>query len=109
MVGIGCADKPLDNAFQGEFPTSKGNRIITEYCQSCHIHKDFESEPHVQDIRIEYRRTYFRGTQECRSCHFLENDWVHNNVNRNTRFPRDANRGVYRKFEKEEMKRKKKG
>jgi hypothetical protein len=109
MMGIGCADRQIDNAFEGEFDTVKGNKIITEYCQSCHIHKNFDPDSHIPEAQEKYRRPYFRRTSQCRSCHYVKRDWVHNKIERNTRFPRDANRGKYRKFEKKEMSRYKKG
>lgn len=84
---VACANVELEQAFEGEFPTEKNNNVIIGYCQSCHIHKDFDSEEHVARVRENYNRTYFRKASECRTCHYLEKDWVHNNFKRKTRMP----------------------
>ena len=96
----GCAERPLENAFKGEYSTAKNNKVINEYCKSCHIHKNFDPESHVQSVRSDYKRTYFRNAKECRACHYLEKDWVTNSYNRKTRSPLHANRGAFRDFER---------
>ncbi|NIQ01322.1 MAG: hypothetical protein GWM98_13735, partial [Nitrospinaceae bacterium] len=72
LVAGGCADRAIEHAFDGDFPPLKSNKVINEYCESCHIHKDFEAEPHMADMREKYRRPYFHQAQECRACHFIE-------------------------------------
>jgi len=105
----GCSDLSLENAFDGDFSAQKNNEVIGNYCQSCHIHKDFEAESHMEARRVEYKRKYFRKAVECRSCHYLEKEWVRNHYLRKTRSPDDANRGLYRSFEKKELKEMSKG
>jgi hypothetical protein len=109
LVVSGCSDLSLENAFDGDYSVQKNNEVIGNYCQSCHIHKDFEAEAHMEARRVEYKRTYFRKAVECRSCHYLEKGWVRNHYLRKTRSPDDANRGLYRKFERKELKEMSKG
>ena len=104
----GCANVEVEQAFKGEFRAGKANKIIGEYCQSCHIHKDFDPSLHVSNVFSLYKRPVFRKARECRSCHYIEKDWMHNQHERKTRMPDDANRGKFRKFEKKEMSRRSK-
>ena len=107
-IMAGCADLEVEKAFKGDFRPGKANKVIGDYCQSCHIHKDFDPPLHVSKIRSFYKRTVFRKARECRSCHYIEKDWMNNQHQRKTRMPEDANRGKFKKFEKKEMKRLKK-
>ena len=100
FLETGCSQLELARAFQGEFNSERNNKVIGEYCTSCHIHKEFDSEQHVTEVRPEYRRRLFRITTECRTCHYLEKHWVYNRVLRKTRRPQEANQGVFREFEK---------
>jgi len=99
----GCTPMELDKAFRGNLPPGKANKIIGNYCQSCHIHKDFDPLLHVTSVRKLYKRRVFRKSRECRSCHYIEKDWMHNQHERKTRMPGDANRGKFKKFEKKEI------
>ena len=108
ILGTGCSDLELGRAFKGEFNSQKNNKVIGEYCTSCHIHKEFDSAEHVAEVRLEYKRKLFRTTAECRICHYLEQQWVHNEVLRKTRRPQEANRGHFIEFEKENIKNRKK-
>ena len=101
LLGTGCSKLEIVRAFQGEFNSQKNNKVIGEYCTSCHIHREFDSKQHVAKVRLEYRRRLFITTTECRACHYLEKQWVHDGVLRKTRRPREANRGDFREFEKE--------
>ncbi len=109
IFGAGCSNLELDRAFEGEFPASKNNKVIVGYCLSCHIHKEFDSEKHLVDARLDYKSRFFRTARECRACHYIEKEWLHNKVFRKTRRPKDANRGVFRSFERKEMKHRKRG
>ncbi len=100
LSGAGCTDKLVENAFHGDYSADKNNKIINEYCKSCHIHKNFEAEEHIVSVRDAYRRPFFKRTRQCRSCHYIEKDWVRNRYDRKTRYPEKANRGAYRRFEK---------
>ena len=101
----GCSNLKVEQAFNGEFRPGKANKIIGEYCQSCHIHKGFDPPLHVLKVRSLYKSRVFIKARECRSCHYIEKDWMHNQHERKTRMPDDANRGKFRKFEKKEMSR----
>ena len=87
ILASGCADRRLDNAFDGDFTADKNNKVITDYCQSCHIHKDFDPEPHFEDSGKKYRGASFRKTRQCRSCHYIKRDWLYNSISQHTRFP----------------------
>jgi len=87
MLTSACADRNLDNAFDGEFTADKNNKVITDYCQSCHIHKDFDPVPHIEEIRKQYRRVSYRKTRQCRACHYIKRDWAYNTISQHTRFP----------------------
>ena len=104
IIGIGCSKWEVVRAFDGEFNSHKNNKVIGQYCTSCHIHKGFDSEQHVAEVSSGYKRRLFRTTTECRICHYLEKQWVHSGVLRKTRRSAGANRGDYRKFEKKHMK-----
>ena len=105
---LGCAHPDIERAFKGDLRAGKANKVIWEYCQCCHIHKDFDPPLHVSNVRSLYKRPVFRKARECRSCHYLEKNWMYNQHGRKTRMPADANRGKFRKFEKKEMSRLKK-
>ena len=99
----GCAPMEVEKAFRGDLPPGKANKVIGNYCQSCHIHKGFDPLLHVSNVRSLYKRRVFRKSRECRSCHYLEKNWIHNQHKRKTRMPDDANRGKFKKFEKKEI------
>jgi nitrate/TMAO reductase-like tetraheme cytochrome c subunit len=105
----GCANQEVEKAFKGDLRPGKANGIIGEYCQSCHIHKDFDPPLHVSKVRNLYRSPAFKKARECRSCHYIEKNWMHNERERRTRMPEDANRGKFKKFEEKELSRKQKG
>ena len=109
IFGVGCSDLDLQRAFEGEFSSSKNNKVIDGYCIGCHIHRELDSKKHLVEVRLDYKSRFFRTARECRACHYIEKKWLHNNVLRKTRRPKDANRGVFRAFEKKEMKHRKRG
>jgi hypothetical protein len=108
-VFSGCSNMGVEKAFRGDLTPRKANMIIGEYCESCHIHKDFDPPLHVSKVRNLYRRPVFKKARECRSCHYIEKNWTYNQHERKTRMPEDANRGKFKKFEKKEMSKKSKG
>ncbi len=101
----GCTHLEVEQAFKGELRPGKANKVIGEYCQSCHIHQDFDPPLHVSSVRGLYKRPVFRKARECRSCHYIEKRWMYNQHKRKTRMPADANRGKFIKFEKKEISR----
>ena len=101
----GCTHLEVEQAFKGNFRPGKANKVIGEYCQSCHIHQDFDPLLHVAKVRGFYKSHVFRKARECRSCHYIEKLWMYNQHKRKTRMPADANKGKFRKFEKKEISR----
>ena len=99
----GCSHMEVEKAFRGDLHPGKANKVIGNYCQSCHIHKNFDPLLHVTNVRSLYKRRVFRKARECRSCHYIERAWMHNQHERKTRMPDDANRGKFKKFEKKEI------
>ncbi|MGP0567203.1 hypothetical protein ACTRW9_04845 [Nitrospina sp. 32_T5] len=101
LAGAGCYAMQVERAFEGEFASFENNRIINEYCMSCHLHRDFNSSSHVEEVSLSYQRKVFRYATECRVCHYLEKHWYLNDFLRKTRRPKEANKGVYTAFERE--------
>ena len=102
----GCTNVEVEKAFNGDLRPGKANKIIGEYCQSCHIHKDFDPPLHVSKVRNLYNRPAFKRARECRSCHYIEKNWMNNQHERKTRMPEDVNREKFNKFEKKKLRRK---
>lgn len=100
----GCAVPLVEKAFAGKLTPRKNNKIINEYCQSCHIHKDFDPGLHVFEVRKSYRRSVYKKATECRVCHFVETSWARSSLQRKTRYPYDVDRGIFREFEQNELK-----
>ncbi len=69
-----CHPKPLDDALRGNLAADEGNRVITEYCQSCHIHRDFDPQRHVERAQSLYDRPPYVSTHECQLCHVARKD-----------------------------------
>lgn len=69
---IGCGAVPLEKAFHGEFSEVENNRVIYDYCQSCHIHKVLIPIVHVTEKNQYYQTEKFRKTNQCRTCHYIE-------------------------------------
>ncbi len=108
VVMSGCAERRIEDAFDGKFSAAKNNNIINDYCKSCHIHKNFDPAQHVRTIRADYERPYFKRARQCKACHYIEKNWVTNNYHRKTRNPNQANKGSYKAFEHAEIKKMKK-
>ncbi len=101
---VGCYTLKVEEAFKGKFPSHENNKIIHDYCMSCHIHKDFVSSIHVEEMSLDYKRKVFRYATECRVCHFVEKRWYLSDYFRKTRRPPEANQGRYEKFELDYLK-----
>ncbi len=96
---VGCFNWSVENAFDGDFSETKNNRLINQYCQNCHIHKDFAPAPHIQAVSQKYKSRFFRSATACRSCHYIEKGFTDREFARKTRYPAAANKGYYRNFE----------
>jgi hypothetical protein len=109
VFSSGCTNADIEKAFNGDLRPGQANKVIGEYCQSCHIHKDFEPPLHVSKVRNLYNRPAFKRARECRSCHYIEKNWMHNQHQRKTRMPEDVNRKNFNKFEKKKLSKKRRG
>ena len=96
----GCTSRDVEKAFKGDLRPGKANKVIGEYCQSCHIHKDFDPPLHVSRVRNLYHHPVFKNARECRACHYIEKNWMHNQHERKTLMPEDENRKKLKKPEK---------
>lgn len=69
-----CQPRPLDEALRGRLALAEGNRVITEYCQSCHIHRAFDPLRHTERVQTLYDRPPYTDTVECQVCHVARRD-----------------------------------
>jgi hypothetical protein len=51
-----CQPRPLEEALQGRPSPEESNIIITEYCQTCHIHRAFDPADHTERVKALYDR-----------------------------------------------------
>jgi len=98
-VSVGCYTQKIEEAFDEDFVAADSNKIINDYCRSCHIHRDFDSTSHAEEKVLLYKRKVFRYATECRTCHYLEKQFSLNDFTRKTRRPKDANQGKFKEFE----------
>jgi len=98
-ISLGCYTQQIEKAFDDDVSAGDSNRTINDYCRSCHIHRNFSSAGHVEEMSILYKRKVFRYATECRTCHYLEKKFTLNDFTRKTRRPQEANRGKFKKFE----------
>ena len=84
-----CIPEPLDLALKGKLPEDESNTVITDYCQSCHIHRTFEPVDHAARMQALYDREPYIAALQCRTCHLVgENTW--GMKSRKTIFPADV-------------------
>ncbi len=100
VFSIACTKQPVQKAMEGDFTAMENNKVINEYCQSCHIHRNFDPGEHMEEVTLEYKRKVFRKAEECRVCHYIDKRFTRSSLIRKTRWPDEANRGQHRKFEK---------
>lgn len=75
LLGLmACHPRPLEDALRGQLEADEGNRVITEYCQSCHIHRDFDPQRHVERVQSLYDRPPYMSAYECQICHVARKD-----------------------------------
>ncbi len=101
----GCEKEPLKEAFKGNYSIGRNNKIINEYCQSCHVHAIFVPDNHINKMNGLYTKRLFQTTNECRTCHYLKKNLLGDTLRRHRR-PRLVAKGMYREFIKGEWKRK---
>ena len=71
---MACRPHPLDEALKGKLAPDESNLVITEYCQSCHIHRTFDSISHVPRVQALYDHAPYTVTMQCRACHLVRKD-----------------------------------
>jgi len=106
LLDSGCAHDPLKEAFQGAYPIGENNKIINEYCQSCHVHAKFSPDSHIDEMNLAYQNRLFRTTNECRTCHYIRENFFGDILRRHRR-PRSVAKGRYNDFIRAELARKK--
>lgn len=103
-LSLGCYTQKIEKAFEAEVVSVDSNRMIHDYCRSCHTHRNFTSAGHIEEKSVLYKRRVFRYATECRTCHYLEKKFSLNDFTRKTRRPKEANEGKFKKFEIEILK-----
>ena len=68
----GCTNVDIEKAFNGDLRPGQANKVIGEYCQSCHIHKDFDPPLHVSKVRNLYNRPAFKKGSTSSSHSFFQ-------------------------------------
>jgi hypothetical protein len=76
LLGLAaCQPDSLRQALRGKLPPDESNEVITEYCQSCHIHRDFAPGGHALRMHGLYDRPPYTEATECRTCHLVRDDF----------------------------------
>ena len=101
---LGCYSLEVKDAFDGKYSLLKSNKIINNYCQSCHIHRNFDPREHIFTKRKLYKRKPYRVTKDCRICHYAKLEWAREELIRKTRYPNQVERGLFKEFEMEALK-----
>ena len=84
-----CVPEPLDLALKGKLSEDESNTVVTDYCQTCHIHRTFEPVDHAPRMQALYDGEPYNAALQCRTCHLVsENTW--GMKSRKTIFPADV-------------------
>lgn len=81
-----CASHPVEAAFEGGLDAAQARKVTIEYCQSCHVHREFDAASHLAAIPLEYEAEPYRSAQDCKTCHDAGRD-MWGDLYRVTRFP----------------------
>lgn len=77
---------PVDQAFSGDLEPDEETKVITDYCQSCHLHRDFAAAAHLAKVPGHYSKEPYKSTRDCKVCHEIKrNFW--NDILRFTHIP----------------------
>ena len=76
LLLFSCVSIELEKAFKGELEGEKNNEVIADYCVTCHLHKDFDSEAHLFDVKYRYEDSKYAGKSECTACHEYDKTWL---------------------------------
>ena len=82
----GCASDPVEKAFAGKYDRFEETKIIVEYCQGCHIHRNFDFAGHLGQAPAMYENEPFSSADDCRTCHAVRRNFWHDEI-RSTYFP----------------------
>lgn len=81
-----CVSKPVDRAFAGKMAMAEAKKTIVEYCQTCHIHRNFDPADHVGQVSGGYKTEPYISASDCQTCHSMKrNFW--DDVIRITHYP----------------------
>lgn len=86
LVFSACTTPRLEKAFTPKMDSSESQQVISEYCITCHVHKDFEPAAHVKIVPTLYKNPKYKNTTECRACHTYTKTWLLD-VRRHTHWP----------------------
>jgi hypothetical protein len=86
ILSAGCSKSVLKQSFNGSMSVIEGNKVIYEYCQGCHVHRNLSPDDHVIITSKKYSSEVYKRAKECRTCHSIdENFW--GDISRRTLFP----------------------
>ncbi|MBI4642079.1 MAG: hypothetical protein HY731_15435 [Candidatus Tectomicrobia bacterium] len=72
----GCTTPRIEKAFRGKLGETEDNRVITEYCQSCHTHRNQPLSTHITDMTLLYDQKPYSEARECSVCHSLDKSFL---------------------------------
>jgi len=81
-----CASHPVESAFGGDMDAAGARKVTVEYCQSCHVHREFDAAQHLASAPLEYEAEPYRSAQDCKTCHGAGRD-IWGDLYRVTWFP----------------------
>jgi hypothetical protein len=70
-----CASSQVEKAFGGGLLKADTQKAITEYCQSCHIHRNFDGEKHLAAVGSKYNSEPYKTADGCQTCHSYTKDF----------------------------------
>lgn len=73
---VACTTPLLEKAFKPGMETVESDKIIGEYCVSCHVHKSFDSASHVETAKKSYTDADYAVATNCRVCHTYKRTWL---------------------------------
>ena len=83
-----CQQKPIERAVRGSLAPAEENVVVTSYCQSCHLQREFSGSPHVEKQRLRYdEKSPLRAAGQCLACHLVRPETFFKKEQRSTTFP----------------------
>lgn len=85
---VACAKSPIQRAVGGQLLPSESNIVVTNHCQGCHLHSNFNGEAHLASIRVRYPEgSPLRQADNCFQCHSLKLENIFRSEVRTTQRP----------------------